>query len=173
MYVNVWETLTFHLSNHLAYTRLLLMPVVCGVLFLLSMFCLMADKFCNVFCCQNSFTNSYSCVSVANSCHCQCEEFRSKHLASKQFAFSCRLFVMHPLCKGLYTENSYSDSYAFINRDEEEKTVDKSQIHNERTSPGPPEHCFLHTHTNTQTHNLFTVVPHFIYFSGLYPGRPC
>ncbi len=45
--------------------------------------------------CQNSFTNSYSCVSVTNSCHCRCEEF------SKQFAFSCCLFFTHLTCKGL------------------------------------------------------------------------
>ncbi len=50
-YVDVWEALlTFHLSNHLTYTHPLLMSVTCGAVFLLSIFCLMADKFCCVFC---------------------------------------------------------------------------------------------------------------------------
>ncbi len=52
--------------------------------------------------CENS--NLYSHVSVANSCHCWCKEFRSEHFASKQFTFSCHLFVTHPVCKGLETD---------------------------------------------------------------------
>ncbi len=30
------------------------------------------------------------------------EEFWSEHFVSNQFSFSCRLFVKHPVCTGLY-----------------------------------------------------------------------
>ncbi len=116
----MWETLlTFYLFKHMACTCLLLMPVMCGVLFLLNILCLMADKFCYVFCCFNivfatceptfpssvsavkTLANSYHPISVANSCRCRCEEFWSKRFVSKQFAFLCRLFITHQVCKCL------------------------------------------------------------------------
>ncbi len=46
---NVWKALlTFHILKLLAYTRPLLMPVTCGVVFLLNILCLVANKFCYV-----------------------------------------------------------------------------------------------------------------------------
>ncbi len=40
-----WETqLTFHISKHTAYNRPLLMPLMCGLVFLLNILCLMASN---------------------------------------------------------------------------------------------------------------------------------
>ncbi len=94
----------------------LLMPVTRGVVFLLNILCLMANKFCFLICfyivfvaCEPTFPSvewavkthfikSYSCVSVTNSCCCRCEEL----WFLQQVAFSCHLFVMHLVCEGLY-----------------------------------------------------------------------
>ncbi len=83
----------FQGSKLMAYTCPLLLPVMCGAVFVLSNFCLMADKFCcvfwahfSLFCvsCQNSFANSYSHVSVTNLCRCWCEKFWLEHFASER-----------------------------------------------------------------------------------------
>ncbi len=51
--------------------------------------------------CQNSFGNSYSYVSVANSCWCQCEEFFFQTFHIQTIHILWHLFVTYPMCKGL------------------------------------------------------------------------
>ncbi len=106
MYVNKWKALlTFHLSKHMAYTHLLLMPVMwCRI----NILWIMADKFCYVLIllyifpflevnchnCQNFFGNLYAYVSVTNSCRCQCEQFDLNILHSNYLQFP----VIYLLC---------------------------------------------------------------------------
>ncbi len=102
----IWEALwTFHLSMWLTRRWCLWCDVV---VFLLSILCLMAHKFCYVLLlCMYHVSpffliwselskllgNSCSHNSVAKSCCCRWEEFWSEHFTSAQFAFV--LFVTH------------------------------------------------------------------------------
>lgn len=62
---------------------------------------LFAPKTVRVFC-QNIFMTYFSRVSITNSRHRQYEEFWREHFTSEHFAFSCHLFAVRLVRKGLY-----------------------------------------------------------------------